>query len=112
MWIASKFGFFSIVQTRENKEQYMVRARAAKDLENLKKNISDLTGKNILETKHADYHFRIIISQLELNKLMQFFASEIDYPNFKNKVYSVPDQKDKLPFYHEIWETMYRYQKN
>jgi hypothetical protein len=89
----------------------MVRARAEKDLENLVKNVKSLEDRQIIVTKDADYHFRIIISQSELNSLMMYFSETIDYSNFKNKINSIPDQRDKLLFYHEIWETMYRYQK-
>ena len=58
MWIASKYGFYSIVQTRENKEQFMVRARAKKDLENLKINISDFSASNIIEKKKCRLPFQ------------------------------------------------------
>lgn len=110
MWIASKFGFYSIVQTREDKNQFMVRARAEKDLKNLTSNISLLRNHQILRTENADYRFRILIIRVELETIMNYFATEIDYPNFKNKVKSIPDQKDKLPFYHDIWAVMHRFQ--
>src|SRR5680860_793028 len=86
MWIANKFGFYSIVQTREDKNQFMVRARAEKDIKNLTTNISLLKNHDVLKTEFADYRFRIIITRQELNLMMQFFAAEIDYPNFKAKV--------------------------
>jgi hypothetical protein len=111
MWLATKYGFFSIVQTRENKDLFMVRARAEKDLQNLKNSLSMLKEHEIKITKQADYHFRLLVNRKELSRLMQFFATEIDYPNFKDKVYTVANQKDKLPFYHEIWGIMYNYQK-
>ncbi len=110
MWIASKFGFYSIVQTRENDDIFMVRTRAEKDLQNLKNSISALKEHEIKDTKQADYHFRLLVNREELSQLMQFFATEIDYPNFKGKVYKVANQKDKLPFYHGIWEIMHNYQ--
>lgn len=110
MWIASKYGFYSIVQTRENKELFMVRARAEKDLKNLKSSLSVLKEHEIRVTKHADYHFRVLVNREELSQLMKFFASEIDYPNFKDKIKSIPSQMDKLRFYSEIWASMYGYQ--
>ena len=112
MWIATKFGFYSIVQTRQNNNQFMVRARAQKDLENLKESLSTLKNTEIKVTKDADYHFRMIISVEDLNQLMLFFAKEVDYTNFKDKVYTIANQKDKLPSYHDIWSTMYRYQNS
>lgn len=110
MWIATKFGFYSIVQTRENKDIFMVRTRAEKDLQNLKNTLPVLKNHEIKITKHADYHFRLLVNREELSQLMQFFATEIDYPNFKDKVYKVANQKDKLLFYHKIWEIMHSYQ--
>ena len=88
----------------------MIRARAEKDLQNLKNSLSVLKDHEIKITKQADYHFRLLINGEELSQLMQFFASEIDYPNFKDKVKTIPNQKDKLPFYHDIWVVMYQYQ--
>jgi hypothetical protein len=110
MWLATKHGFFSIFQTREKHNLFMVRARAEKDLQNLKNSVSVLKAHEIKVTKHNDYHFRLIVTGEELKLLMQFFASEIDYPNFKDKVKSIPGQKDKLPYYGEIWAAMYSYQ--
>jgi hypothetical protein len=100
MWIANKFGFYSIVQTRENKDLFMVRARAEKDLQNLKNTLPVLKNHEIKITKQADYHFRLLVNREELSRLMHFFATEVDYPNFKDKVYTMANQKDKLPFYH------------
>jgi hypothetical protein len=110
MWLATKFGFFSIVQIRENESKFMVRARAEQDLQNLKNGISVFKNHDIKITKYNDYHFRLIVTSEELKLLMQFFACEIDYPNFKDKVKSTPGQKDKLPYYGEIWAAMYGYQ--
>lgn len=112
MWLATKFGFYSIVQTHENKNKFMVRARAEKDLENLTKCLKKLENRKIISTKEADYHYRIIVTQFELNELLHHFAETIDYSNFKNKISTITGQHDKLPFYHEIWEIMYRYQMN
>ena len=111
MWIASKSGFYSIVQTRDNKSVLMVRARAEKDLINLKNNVIALKNHEIHLTPDADYRFRMIVTRDELHELMQFLSEEIDYPNFKDKIHETPDQKDKLTYYSKIWSTMYDYQK-
>lgn len=110
MWLATKFGFYSIVQTRDEKDKFMVRARAEKDLKNLVENVQELNGKEVLKTDFTDYRYRIIITKNELSALMMFFAANLDYPNFKDKIKATPGQKDKLGSYHEIWHVMYRYQ--
>lgn len=112
MWIATKLGFYSIVQTRDNKQLLMVRARAEKDLINLKNRVSVLRNHEIHRTPDADYRFRLIVTREELHELIQILANEIDYPNFKDKIHEIPDQKDKLTYYSKIWSTMYDYQKN
>ncbi len=61
MWIARKLGFYSIVQTRENKDLFIVRARAEKDLQNLKNALPVLKNHEIKITKQADYPFRLPI---------------------------------------------------
>lgn len=110
MWLATKYGFYSIVRSHENENEFMVRARAEKDLENLVKCVKVLENREIVVTKEADYHYRIIISQMEQNDLMQYLSETIDYSNFKNKIGTIPVQREKLPYYHEIWEIMYQYQ--
>lgn len=110
MWIASKSGFYSIVQTRDNQRLLMVRARAEKDLIKLKNNVVALKNHEIHFTIDADYRFRMIVTRDELHELMQFLTEEIDYPNFKDKIQVTPDQKDKLTSYSKIWSTMYDYQ--
>ena len=112
MWIASKSGFYSIVQTRDNQRLLMVRARAEKDLINLKNNVVAFKNHEILLTLDADYRFRLIVTRDELHELMQFLTEEIDYPNFKDKIHETPDQKDKLTYYSKIWSTMHDYQKS
>jgi hypothetical protein len=42
--------------------------------------------------------------------MVKEMAEEIDYPNFKNAIATLPDQQEKLPAYHGIWHTMARLQ--
>jgi hypothetical protein len=107
MWLATKHGFYSIIQ----KEQgvYYVRARVRKDLENL------LQVSGVEHEVHswptADYRYRIIIGPEDLLKVVVALTATLDYPNFKSSVAQQVDQRDKLSAYHEIWATMSDFQR-
>lgn len=108
MWLATKQGFFSIVRSDIN-DSFVIRARAQKDLNNLKQSIPCLNKRKIREYDGSDYPCRIFIAQNELNELFQFFSEDIDYSNFKGKIQTIKNQKDKLQAYHEIWAIMFSY---
>ena len=106
MWICSQFGFFSIVEKRDGKIH--VRARAKKDLRLLKR-VCSIKGK-IQVDRRADYQFRIFVDRNTLRLIMRVLAETLNYDNFKNRIYELPDQRDKLTYYHDIWLTMLGYQ--
>lgn len=102
MWLATKHGFYSIVQKAHR--EYHVRARVRQDLENL----LDLVGKelDVQDWPLADYRYRIIVQQREISEIMAALALSLDYPNFKNQIAGSPDQRVKLDAFHEIWAIM------
>ncbi|MGM0946501.1 MAG: hypothetical protein ACQEW9_15060 [Bacteroidota bacterium] len=106
MWIASKNGFISIVQHRDQPDQVLFRARVRKDLESL------FPSQEIIETPEADYGYRVYVSKQQAVEIISNQVQEIDYPNFKNKIAQTPDQQDKLNAYHDIWGVMWNYAKN
>ncbi|HSH09294.1 MAG TPA: hypothetical protein VK995_02830 [Oceanipulchritudo sp.] len=99
MWLATKHGFYSIVQKPPG--NFHVRARVRQDLVNL----LTLVQKDleILDWPAADYRFRIIVTQRDLGEIMAAMALALDYPNFKNQIARTPDQRIKLNAFHEIW---------
>lgn len=103
MWLATKFGFFSVVRTSEGK-LYKIRSRAKKDLLNL------FDENQIIEDKLADYRYRVIADQAAYEQFMQQLQ-DIDYDNFKSHIHTLPDQKDKTTYYGRIWQVMYEYQQ-
>lgn len=102
MWLATQHGFYSIVQ--KDADLYFVRARMLKDLENLL-GILDFDAE-ILVWPTADYRYRIQVNFEGLLEIMVQLAGELDYPNFKGRVYEREDQAHKLGAYHRIWEMM------
>lgn len=105
MWIASKLGFYSIV----NKDgHYHIRARKRADLQALIK-ATPKFDYEIESWPQADYRYRIRIPEEKFNDFAQVFATfveSIDYGNFKNEIAATPSQRDKLHAYHEIWGIM------
>ncbi len=113
MWIATKYGFYSIVRKRESQDSdaivYHVRARLRSDLENLLH--ASRLRKEIVESSHADYRYRFIGSEADVAQVMSCLAATLDYNNFKSKIGRTPDQKSKLNAYHEIWSVMAKLQR-
>ena len=102
MWLATKHGFYSIIQKGQG--VYYVRARVRQDLENLLE-ASGLTSE-VHAWPTADYRYRIIIGSEELLRVVVALTATLDYSNFKGCVAQQPDQRNKLGAYHEIWGTM------
>ena len=107
MWLATKHGFYSIIQ----KEQgvYYVRSRIRKDLENLLQACGLDHEVNSWPT--ADYRYRIIVGPEDLLKVVVALTATLDYSNFKGCVAQQDDQRDKLGAYHEIWSVMAEFQR-
>lgn len=105
MWIASKLGFYSIVQKMPG--EFHVRARVRDDLERLRDRVGpDL---EIFETLDSDYRFRFIVE--DPAGVMLALADSIDYHNFKSQIASDPAQRDKLHAYHNLWGDLYAVQQ-
>lgn len=108
MWLATKFGFYSIVKSSINSDDYMIRGRIRNDLENIR-NHCDLE-QEVIETSDSDYRYRLIINKTELLDVMTKLGEALDYNNFKGKIGVTTDQKDKLYAYHKVWSIMYEFQ--
>ena len=108
MWIASKFGWFSIVKKTDG---WHVRARVRRDLENLIR-AGDLCKRwTIIETPDADYRYRIIVGKVGIARVFDALNRSIDYPNFKSQIAGAPDQIAKSEAYHQIWHIMLEHQR-
>jgi hypothetical protein len=102
MWLATQYGFYSIVKKAE--DTYFVRARIRQDLVNLI-DLLELETE-VHEWAQADYRYRIIINLETLLEIMVQQAATLDYPNFKGRIYEREEQSHKLGTYHRIWEMM------
>lgn len=106
MWIASRFGWFSIVKQAD--DAYAIRARKREDIESLLSFLN--VNIPILESEKQDYRCRIVVTEHELLTISCELFQDIDYPNFKEMIGKNENQRDKLAYYHEIWGIMWDYQ--
>ncbi len=103
MWLMTKHGFYSIVQKRPG--EFHIRARVREDLENLVGRVP-LPGARILDTRSADYPFRIISGKDEVRTVLEFLGETLDYSNFKDAVADTPDQEQKHGLYGKVWSLL------
>ena len=86
MWIATDFGFFSIVEKPWDQAQgtLTVRARVRGDLVNFMR----LAGMStpIADDAQADYPYRIQVPKAEVATVLGQAVVAIDYDNFKARV--------------------------
>lgn len=83
MWIATNFGFFSVVQ-KDGDDFLTVRARVRADLVNLR---LSCPGLSVIEaTPGNDYPFRATVSHYDWSVALGHVAMDIDYSNFKDEV--------------------------
>jgi hypothetical protein len=110
MWLFTRHGFYSLTRSTNEPNKLQVRARVRLDLENLQA----LTGLNgdILETPHADYRWRWIVTPLQAKVITVRLTDDIDYTNLKGAVARQPDQSAKNTGLHDIWSIHHRWQNS
>jgi hypothetical protein len=112
MWIASKYGWFSLVKKDGG---YHVRARVEEDLRLLQIAVGgDFAKLKRHLTPEADYCSRVFVpeegSKEVIASIMATLGDSVDYANFKSMIASSPEQRDKLHYYHGVWARMDEYQ--
>lgn len=105
MWIFTGFGYYSVIQHRDDKDLLLVRARIKGDLEKLKQYLPNLG--EIVETKqHADYPYRALAWRVEFAEALKQAALEsIDYTNFKSGI-SRKQGSPRHDLYMRVWSVM------
>jgi hypothetical protein len=127
MWLFTRYGFYSATCARTgdgdilnppDENRIMVRTRWYSHLKNLqdrfKERFPELSKEEILETRDADYRYRIFLAKDLWKKVVEALAEETDYDNFKaeatryEKANSKPDEG-----YHDalmnVWEAVYKH---
>lgn len=101
MWLFTDNGFVSAIRYNQNKPEITVRARDKKSLAEL----VSLTGAEIITRSDTDYPHRIIIDEGDWTSYVAEKALNIDYSNFKSRVYQTRG-KDFAHLLSDVWGTM------
>ena len=80
MWIFTNKGFISVVQNRNNANEFQVRARSKKHLQTLFK------GREILTLTPADYKYRVNISKKDFRAFADDYINNLKYDDFKSSI--------------------------
>ena len=101
MWAFTRHGFISVVQNRDVADNFLVRSRDVRPLQELWPN------HDIITLKDADYRFRINVNKDEVMGALGEHILSIDYDNFKNECV---DDREYLKSLGSVWRVMYEYQ--
>ena len=108
MWLMTNFGFFSIVQKKDD-DILTVMARARSDLETLKERYIPTLG-HILKGEGTDYQYRARVSREDMAEALGKIIMDIDYSNFKVSVAEKQGRK-RSRIYEEVWGALLNLQK-
>lgn len=84
MWVFTQYGFISAVDNGHVPGKLAIRARDKKSLEFL----AALTEQTIAQNKGSDYPYRVFVTKQELADYLVAQVEDIDYSNFKDRVYA------------------------
>lgn len=101
MWIATRYGFFSVVCARKsvssreiNPDMLMVRARRRAHLQALIDAVPEIAvSGEIMQSAGTDYPFRLFVSKTRWTAIMTKLVEDLDYGNFKNEAHKLHDTK-------------------
>jgi len=101
MWVVLNDAFFSIVQNRDDKDQFVVRARFEGDIEK----VFDVDA---IVSENSDYRFRAFLPKSVVKEMLNQEVDRIDYDNFKNSV----DDDVRHDVYTGIWAVLFNFQQS
>jgi len=109
MWIATTFGFFSVVAHRTLPGCLLVRARVRGDLEQLIKRLPFYPlggGSEPTITDHtgdSDYRYHAVVPRRDFVNAWFTLVDGIDYDNFKDAVHERQGMERAL-LYSNVWQ--------
>ena len=111
MWIFTREGFFSAVQSPEycTDDELAVRGRSRQDLEALVRWLGARgPALEIIETPEADYRWRVILARSRWSDYVHQAAEAIDYPNFKGA--TTGGDRLRHDAYFGCWKSLWEWQ--
>jgi hypothetical protein len=103
MWIFTRTGFISAVETKIGSDTLAVRARNKEHL----KQLSSYAQVEIANSPFGDYPYRVFVTKTDFAGFLASQVFEIDYTNFKSKIATVR-QYEYLDALHDVWTTMHK----
>jgi hypothetical protein len=103
MWLFTPFGFFSVVQ-KKNESDLTIRSRVRADLEALQARYLPKCGQ-IIDGGGTDYQFRVKTSHTDLAGAMAQIVKDIKYNNFKDAVEDEQGRK-RHDVYLKVWRVL------
>lgn len=103
MWCFTSFGFFSVIQHRNDPDLLLVRARVRSDLEQLRQYLPNMG--DITDSPDADYPYRALAWKADYAEAMRRAIMDIDYTNFKNGVTRTQGHA-RHDLYMRVWGVM------
>jgi hypothetical protein len=102
MWLFTQRGFISAVQSSEDNDKILVRARDKKALEF----ISELYDLEVLRTPSNDYPYRVIATREQFTNFLATEAEMLDYSNYKSRLEVTRGNEYYYAASH-VWHTMH-----
>ena len=101
MWIATKNGYFSIVQKEYDPPGILtVRGRVQSDVDDLRQRLKPQVG-NLRIDDAADYKYRFCASDTAIASIISADIMALNYDNFKSRIYQ--DSPHRAKIYGECW---------
>jgi 8-oxo-dGTP pyrophosphatase MutT (NUDIX family) len=101
MWLFTTQGFYSVVSGQEFGEELQVRARAAGDLDRLRRSFLPMLGPNF-SLPGRDYPWRALAKRDDFAACVSAIAEAIDYSNFKSAV-AQRQGHERASVYADVW---------
>lgn len=107
MWLITTRGFYSAVAKPGDGEEFVtVRARSERDIRNL----AELIDAEPKRSEHTDYRWRIRCRKEEWADAVRQMALEIDYDNFKNRIYQEDPERERI--FARVWSDLLALQRD
>lgn len=111
MWLATRYGWFSIARTKDQ-NSFMIRARIWDHLDALRLRFLELEGQEIVTTPDNDYWFRLMVSPETMIHVVTEFVKEQVWDNFKDEAArfqrynGMTGEEEYIDALHNIWGVM------
>jgi len=99
----TQHGLYSVIEDGDP-AYLLIRARRKQDIINLADLVTFKT--EVTESEAADYRYSIRLKRGSARRLLAATFDHINYPNFRDAISKIPDQREKFFSYRQIWSTL------